>query len=77
MNRYLGHQDCRVWKAVPDVLKNLNWYQLNLICLRNCTVGWVMKHLFHDFFENSDTVVPRLHPIPRDMTVLLKAMEYV
>ena len=25
VKRYLGHQDSRVWKAVSDVLKSLNW----------------------------------------------------
>ena len=28
MKRYLGHQESRAWKAVSDVMKSLNWYQM-------------------------------------------------
>ena len=34
MKRYLGHQDSREWKALSDVLKSLNWSQMEIFKLR-------------------------------------------
>ena len=30
VKRYLGHQDNRGWKAVSEVLKSLNWSQMEI-----------------------------------------------